>query len=115
MELTLNIYNGNQIEKSYKATEFILTTGICEDVLKEVDIEKITSGDMTEKKLGMEIIKVLVKSFDKFRPFIEQIFVGMTDEEYRRTNIKEVGSVLFKIVTYTINELASVGGESSKN
>lgn len=115
MELKLNVYNGQQLEKTYTADDFILTTGICEDVLKAVDIEKITSGVLDEKKLGLEIISVVIKSFDKFRPFIQSIFTGLTDEEYSRTAVKDVGRVLFKIVTYTLSELANVGADEPKN
>ncbi len=115
MELKLNVYNGQKIEKTYTATNFVLTTGICEDVLRAIDIDKMTGATLDEKTLGVEIIKIVVKSFDKFRPFLQQIFEGLTDEEYARTAVKDVGRVLFKIVTYTISELSNIGGDEPKN
>lgn len=113
MELTLNVYDGQKIEKTYTATDFVLTTGICEDVLKAVDIEKLNVTD--EKALGLEIIRIVVKSFDKFKPFVQSIFIGLTEEEYRRTAVKDIGRVLFKIITYTLNELSNVGANEPKN
>ena len=114
MELKLNIYESGKVAKTYKAKDFTLTTGICEDVIQEVDIDKMTSGGMDEQKLGIEIIKIVAKSFSKFKPFLQDVFDGLTDEEYRKTSIKEVANVIFTIVKYTINELYSVGN-TSKN
>lgn len=114
MELKLNIYKGTKIIKTYRAEDFTLTTGICEDILNEVDIDKLIGQKLSNESLGFEIMKVVAKSFSKFRPFLQDIFEGLTDEEYRHTAIKEVAEVIVTIVQHTISELAKVG-EHSKN
>lgn len=112
MELKLDIYENKKVVKTYKSNDFVLTTGICEDILNTVDIDKLTSGGLTQEQLGMEILKIVTKSFNKFKPFLQDIFEGLTEEEYRKTKIKDVANVIIKVVTYTISELFSVEGNS---
>lgn len=114
MELKLNVYENGKVVKTYTANDFTLTTGICEDVLNLVDIDKLIAGGLNDQKMGLEIIKIVVKLFPKFRPFFQDIFSGLTDEEFKQTSIKEVGEIIIKIIKYTIGELYSVGG-TSKN
>lgn len=112
MKLTLNIYEGKKIVKTYEADEFTLMTGVCEDIINVVDIDKLTNGKLDDKTLGIEVIKVVAKSFSKFKPFLQDIFVGLTDDEYRHTSIKEVAQVVVAVVQYTVSELFNVGGNS---
>lgn len=114
MELKLNIYKNKEIVKTYKANDFTLMTGICEDIINMIDVDKMLDGKLTEQQLGIEIVKIVAKSFSKFRPFLQDVFVGLTEDEYRCTSIKEVANVIIKIVKYTVNELFAVGG-TSKN
>lgn len=112
MELKLNIYENGKIVKTYRANDFTLMTGICEDIINIVDVDKLTSGKLDDQTLGIEIIKIVAKSFSKFRPFLQDVFDGLTDDEYRKTSIKEVAGVIITIVKYTISELYSVGNNS---
>lgn len=112
MKLELNIYDGKKVVKTYEAEDFTLTTGVCEDIIKEIDIDKLTSGKLDQTALGMEVIKLVAKSFSKFKPFLQDVFDGLTDEEYRHTSIKEVSGNVVKIVQYTVGELFNIGGNS---
>lgn len=113
MELKLNIYEHGKVIKTYTANDFTLTTGICEDVLNLVDIDKLLSGGFNEQKLGIEILKIVAKLFPKFRPFLQDIFDGLTDNEFKQTSIKEVGQIIIHIIKYTVSELYNV--QTSKN
>jgi hypothetical protein len=113
-KIKLNIYDGKKVVKTYEADEFNLMTGTCEDIINMVDIDKLTSGKLNDAEMGVEIIKVVAKSFGKFKPFLQDVFEGLTDEEYRNTSIKEVAGVVITIVKYTIDELFNVGG-TAKN
>lgn len=108
MELQLNIYENGKVLKTYTSNDFTLTTGICEDVLELVDIDSLMGKSKTQEELGLEILKVVIKLFPKFKPFLQEIFVGLTDDEFRKTAIKEVGTVIINIVRFTISELYSV-------
>lgn len=104
MELKLNIYNGKDIEKTYTANDFVLTTGTCEDILKLVDIDKI-SGNLDDNNAMMEVLKIVIKAFQEFKPMMMQIFDGLTEDEYRRTNVAEVAGVVIQVVKYTFAQL----------
>lgn len=107
MELKLNVYEGNEVVKTYTSDKFRLKTGTCEDILSLIDIDKFTSG-LSDERLGIEILKILTKGFNKFNPMMKEIFIGLTDEEYRNTDIKEVAQVIISVVTFTISELFGV-------
>ena len=115
MQLKLNIYENGKVVNSYWANDFTLQTGLCEDILNIVDIDKLTSGKLDDQVLGMEIIKIVAKSFSKFKPFLQDIFEGLTDEEYRKTSIKEVAVVIITVIKYTVSELYSIKGTNQKN
>ena len=112
MNLKLNIYDGANVVKTYEANDFTLMTGVCEDIINTVDIDKLTSGKLDDKTLGIEVIKIVAKSFSKFKPFLQDVFEGLTDDEYRHTSIKEVANIVVQIVQYTVGELFNVGGNS---
>lgn len=109
MELKLNVYKNGKVVKTYTTNDFVLTTGTCEDVLNLVDIDKLTSGGLDDQKLGFEILNTVKKSFPTFKPFLQDIFNGLTEKEFRQTSIKEVAQVVIQIVKFTINELYNVG------
>ena len=113
-KLKLNIYDGKKVVKTYEAEDFNLMTGTCEDIINMIDIDKLTSGKLNDQQLGIEVVKVVAKSFTKFRPFLQDVFEGLTDEESRHTSIKEVAGAVITIVQYTVGELFNIGG-SSKN
>lgn len=114
MELKLNVYKNGKVAKTYTAEDYTLTTGICEDLLEAVDIDKISNNGLSNEAIGVEIIKGVAKSFKKFKPFLQDVFAGLTDEEYRNTSVKEVALVITEIVQYTISGLVDAG-KSQKN
>lgn len=107
MEFKLNIYEGKNIVKTYTANDFLLKTKTCEDILKLVDIDKF-SGGLSDEVAMMEVLKIVIKAFDKFNPLMKEVFEGLTDEEYANTSIKEVAGVVINIIIYTLNELFSI-------
>jgi len=111
MELKLNIYNGKEIEKTYVSQDFMLMMGTCEDILKLVDVDKLT-GDLNDETAMMEVLKIVIKAFGEFKPMMMQIFDGLTEDEYRRTSVAEVAKVVISVVKYTFSELFNV---ASKN
>lgn len=113
MELILNIYDNNKIIRTYTADKITLTTGVVEDILQNVNIDNLVNVK-DDNVLGTEILKIVIKSYDKFKVFIKQIFEGMTDEEYRMTSVTEVAICIIQVVNYAISELFKIG-DNSKN
>lgn len=104
MEFRLNVYNGKEVEKTYVADDFALTTGTAEDILNLVDIDKLTGG-LNDEGTILEVVKIVAKAFNQFNPLMKEIFDGLTDDEYRRTHIVEVGKVVLDVLKYTFAEL----------
>lgn len=95
--LTLNIYKGKEIEKTYRTDEFDLMFGVIDDLADVIDFDKLND----EK----EVAKVVVVVLKQLKPFLKDIFPGITDDEIKRTKVKELVPLFVNIVKFTINEL----------
>ena len=104
MELKLNIYKGKTIEKTYKAETFDIMFGTVEDLLNIIDLEKLNSDT--------EIAKLIIKVFPLLKPLLKDVFEGVTDDELRRTKIKELIPLFVNIFVFALKEINS---NSSKN
>ena len=99
-DLRLNIYNGKTIEKTYVADEIDIMFGTVEDLLDVIDFDNLND----EK----EVVKVVIKTLNNLKPFLKQIFDGLTDDEIKRTKVKELVPLFVDIVKYTIDELKAL-------
>lgn len=111
MELKLNIYNGREVEKTYTAETYDLMFGTVEDLLEVIDLDNLKSGS------DVEIIKlvgnVVTKSMDVIKPLLKDIFEGLTDDELRKTKVKEIAEALIEVVKFSIAQIGK--GANSKN
>lgn len=111
MELKLNIYNKRNIEKTYVAETYDLMFGTVEDLIEIIDLDKLQTGS------DVEIIKlvgnVVIHGLDIIKPLLKDIFEGLTDEELKRTKVKEISAVLVNIVKFAVSEIGK--GTNSKN
>ena len=111
MELKLNIYEKRNIVKTYTVETYDLMFGTVEDLLNVIDIDNIQAGDKTE--LVKAIAKILAHSLDIVKPFLKDVFEGLTDDELRNTKLKEIIDVIANIITYSINQITK--GNNGKN
>lgn len=100
-ELKLNIYrdgrdeNGNRVvEKTYTSDSFDLLYAPVEDLLGLVD--SITTNN------NEEMAKALFGLLKQIKPILKDVFWGLSDDELRRTNSKEVVGVTINIIEYAI-------------
>ena len=99
-DLKLNIYNGKTIEKTYVSDEIDIMFGTVEDLLDVIDFDNLND----EK----EVVKVVIKTLNNLKPFLKQIFDGLTDDEIKRTKVKELVPLFVDIVKYTMDELKAL-------
>ena len=99
-DLKLNIYDGKSIEKTYVAEEIDIMFGTVEDLLDAIDFDNLND----EK----EVVKVVIKTLNNLKPFLKQIFDGLTDDEIKRTKVKELVPLFVDIVKYTMDELKAL-------
>lgn len=90
-EIKLNIYDREtkQIKKTYTVDSIDLMFGTVEDILNVVDIDKLT--DQTE------VAKMVIKGWAQLKPFLKDIFPGLTDDEIKGVKINEMIPVFFDI------------------
>lgn len=102
MELKLNIYNGKKVEKTYIAETIDLTFGTVEDVLDVLDIEHIASNT--------DLLSLVPRAAKQLKPFLKDIFDGLTDEEIRRTRISDIVTIFKELYNYAALEIANNSG-----
>lgn len=104
MNLTLNIYKGREIEKTYTTDTYDIMFGTIESVVEIIDLNNLDNN--------LELGKMILKLLPQIKPLLKDIFDGVTDEEIKRTKVKELIPLFVEVFTYSLNELSSLGGNS---
>jgi len=111
MELKLNIYNKQEIVKTYTSDTYDLMFGTVEDILEVLNVDQLKTGSDTE--LFMLVAKALPKSMSTIKSLLKDVFEGITDEDLKHTKVKELVAVLVTIVKSSFDEMAK--GATGKN
>lgn len=106
MELNLKIYDGKKVVKTYTAESIDLSFGVIEDVLDALDFENMKTGD------NREMAKMILKCKDQIKPFLTDIFDGLTAEEVRHTRTQNLIEVFRGLYNYAVGELGAVGSKN---
>ena len=104
MNLTLNIYKGREIEKTYTTDTYDIMFGTIESVIEIIDINKLDNN--------LELGKMILELLPQIKPLLKDIFDGVTDDEIKRTKVKELIPLFVEVFTYSLNELSSLGSNS---
>lgn len=98
--LTLNIYSADDksiVEKRYTAESYDLMLGTVEDIMQLIDVDKMNDNT--------EITKLVIKGYGKLKPFIKDVFNGVTDEELQRVKVKELIPTFVQIFKSILDDL----------
>ena len=98
--LKLNIYSADdkkQIEKTYTAESYDLMLGTVEDIMQLIDVDMMNDN--------AAIAAMLVKSYSKLKPFIKDVFHGVTDDELNRVKVKELIPTFIDIFKAILDDL----------
>ena len=106
MELKLHIYEGRKIVKTYTVESIDLSFGVIEDVIDALNFESMKTGD------NKEMAKMLIKCKDQIKPFLMDIFDGLTAEEVRHTRTQNLIDVFRGLYNYAVSELGMVGSKN---
>lgn len=104
-EIILNIYsaeNKQEIEKSYTVNSVDLLFGTVEDLLNVIDLDKVNDDK--------EVAIMIVKAWGQLKPFLKDVFPGLTDEEIKRIKINDIIPVfsdIFKAIGENIGLLVT--------
>lgn len=114
MELKLNIYkNQREIEKTYTVEEYDLMLGPVEDLLNELDLEALVSKSDRDS-LITAASRLLKSRKDVIYPLLKDVFEGLTDDELRKTKVKELLTVVAGIAGFrpeTIEQFTKSAGK----
>ena len=109
-ELKLNIYdNKHQVIKTYTSTDVFISTGIVEDLFKVIDIDKFLSKNNDADTMGRELIKIIFKGWDNFKEIILQVFDGITEDEFKHTDLAEINVAIMYILQNALSSLNGIG------
>lgn len=100
MQLNLNIYSAedkNKVEKTYTAESYDLMLGTVEDLMQIIDVDKMTDN--------IAITRMVVQGFGKLKPFIKDIFAGVTDDELKRVKVKELIPTFIDVFKSIVDDL----------
>ena len=104
MNLVLNIYDGQNVIKTYTAETLDFSFGVVEDVLDALDFENMKTGSKAE------LAGVIIKCSKQLKPFLRDLFPGVTDEELRNTRIQNLLEVFRGLYAYATEELGKAAG-----
>lgn len=106
MELKLNIYDGKRVIKTYTAETIDFSFGVIEDILDALDFEHVSGN--------ADIAKMIVKCSKQLKPFLMDIFEGVTADEIRNARAQNLIDVFKGLYQYATGELGAAAG-SAKN
>lgn len=98
----LKIYEGKTVVKEYHAETLDLSFGVVEDVLDALDFE-----NMNDQR---QLAGMILKAIKQLRPFIKDIFEGVTDEEIRHAHINNLVEIFKDLYKYAMTELGTAAG-----
>lgn len=110
MEITLKIYEGKKVIKTYTAETIDFSFGVVEDILDALDLENMKTGN------NAELAAIIIKCSKQLKPFLKDLFPGVTDKEIRKTRIQNLIEVFRGLYQYATEELGKVAsGTDEKN
>ena len=91
-EIKLNIYDREtkEIAKTYTTDSIDLMFGTVEDILNVVDLDNLND----QKAMAV----MVVKGWKQLKPFLKDIFPGLTDEDIKGVKINEMIPVFVEIL-----------------
>ena len=98
--ISLNIYSKedkNKVEKTYTAESYDLMLGTVEDLMQLIDVDAMTDN--------IAITRMVVKGYGKLKPFIKDIFTGITDDELNRVKVKELIPTFIQVFKSIVDDL----------
>ena len=106
MELKLPIYNGKEIVKTYTAETINCSFGVIEDILDALNFDSMKTGDK------VEVATMIVKCTKQLKPFLMDVFEGVTPDEIRHTKMNDLVNIFKSLYEYATGELTAAAGDS---
>lgn len=105
MELKLKVIDSNGNAKTYTADTIDCQFGIVEDILNVLDVDNL--NDKTS------LAAMIIRSSKQLKPFLKDLFNGLTDEELRTAKMSNIVEIFKGIYNYAINELGALSKQGN--
>lgn len=101
--MKLGIYEKKQLIKEYTADTYDLMFGTVEDIAEAMNLDGLQTGaDVEIIQMAANLIKT---NMDTVKDLLKDIFDGLTDDEIKKTKVREIARVLVDVVKYTVTQL----------
>lgn len=114
MELKLNIYKGREVEKTYVADEYDIMFGTVEDLISIIDLDAFSNEEANDADFLKACMNIVRNGFEQVKSLLKDVFPDVTDDELKRTKIKEVASLLLNLTKFSFVQINSVN-KNEKN
>ena len=101
--MKLTIYENKAPVKVYTAETYDLMFGTVEDIADAMNLDGLQTGSDVEI-IGMAV-NLIKTNMSTVKNLLKDIFDGLTDEELKKTKIKDIAKVLVDVVKFTITQL----------
>ena len=93
-------------DKTYTADTLDVSFGVIEDIIDVLDFDSL--DDI--KQVGVAVLKCS----KQLKPFLKEVFEGVTDEELRTVKSSNIVQIFKDIYVYITQEIGNVG-KATKN
>lgn len=120
MELKINIYNElDEVIKTYTRQSYSLRMRQLKLIIETLELDKLAKIFTSQKKKdNAELIELVsnfvLGSYNQVQYLMQDIFVGLEDEEYLETHVDEVVQVLINVGKYAFTTIG-IAGSGQKN
>lgn len=108
LNLKLHVYSGREIVKTYETNAFDIELGTVEDVAQALQLDSLKSGSV------QEIMSVLTGCISLVRPFLCDMFDGLTMEEARHTRTQNIAEVFQGLFAWFTGSMNDINGDNKK-
>lgn len=105
MELKLRVKDSDGNAKIYTAETIDCEFGIVEDILNLLDADNL--NDKTS------LATMIIKSSKQLKPFLRDLFEGVTDEELRTAKMSNLIEIFKAIYNYAVSELGALNKQGN--
>ena len=110
MEIKLNVYKTRSlrtVEKTYSVSDFRLSFGACEDILNAINSDLFTGNldALSDEGKSAEMLKMVIDALPVIKDILKDVFEGLTDEELKKTDVRDIMKVVIEIVQYSMATL----------
>lgn len=100
MELKLYVTGTDGNAKTYTADTIDCRFGIVEDILNVLDVDNLDNK--------ASLAAMIIRSSKQLKPFLKDLFEGVTDEELRSARTSNIIQIFKDIYSYAVNELGTL-------